>query len=106
MAADDDPILELAAAFVVEKFHEMVQAQDPAGLEAAATEIAALIVGPHKPALAEYAAGTLEHIAVQKAQLQVNKRDADKKLDIGRATAKAALDVLVPPNRQQRRRAK
>lgn len=98
-----DPVLDIAKAYVVDKFTEAQAAQDPAVFEAIVAQVAAIIVGPHKPTLLEHAEASIEQMNAQKATLAVQKRFAEKQIDHGIALARAARDALAPPNRQQRR---
>lgn len=89
-----DPVLDIAKAYVLEKFREVQAAEDAAAAELPITQIAELILGSHESVLGEYAEKMREQLEMRRASLAVEKRSAEEQCDAGITTVDQALMLL------------
>lgn len=88
------PVVDIAKAYILDKFNEVQKAEDAVAAEAAITQIAELIVGNHEQVLGDFAEKTREELVAQRAALAVQKRAAEEQCDAGIATVDRALEAL------------
>lgn len=88
-----DPVVDIAKAYLLERFHE-IATMGAEEAEEAITDLAGVLVGDHIKVLAEYAEKKREDIELQRASLAVQKRSAEEQCDAGLATIDKALATL------------